>query len=77
MVRTLWRLLQTQQGLLSIAVVLFYKLGEAFSDTMFKPFLLDSGIPKSDIARWTGVYHLQDIIIMVRTPDWLRFTYVF
>ena len=31
-----------------------YKLGEALSDTMFKPFLLDRGVTAGEIARVSG-----------------------
>ena len=54
--RTLCQQMQTPAGLRTIAIVFSYKFGEAVSDNMFKPFLLDQGFTKADISLWSGVY---------------------
>ncbi|MFP2907676.1 MFS transporter [Pyxidicoccus sp. 3LFB2] len=33
-----------------------YKLGESMSDVLFKPFLVDAGIPASQILLWVGTW---------------------
>lgn len=55
-VSTLWRQVQTPGGLTTLVVVFSYKFGEAVSDNMFKPYLLDQGFTKTQISMWTGVY---------------------
>jgi PAT family beta-lactamase induction signal transducer AmpG len=53
---TLWRQVQTPGGLTTLLIVFSYKFGEAVSDNMFKPYLLDQGFSKAQISMWTGVY---------------------
>ncbi|MBI2377205.1 MAG: MFS transporter [Deltaproteobacteria bacterium] len=38
------------------AVVATYKLGESMIDSMWKPFLVDGGVPSSSIGLWVGTY---------------------
>jgi len=53
---TLWRQIQTPGGVTTLLIVFSYKFGEAVSDNMFKPYLLDQGFTKAQISMWTGVY---------------------
>ena len=53
---TLWKQIHAPGGLVTLTIVFSYKIGEAVSDNMFKPYLLDQGFTKSDISMWTGVY---------------------
>jgi len=55
-ISTLWRQVQTPGGVETLLIVLSYKFGEAVSDNMFKPYLLDQGFSKAQISMWTGVY---------------------
>ena len=53
---TLCRQIQTPGGVTTLMIVFSYKIGEAVSDNMFKPYLLDQGFSKAQILMWTGVY---------------------
>lgn len=53
---TLWKQIHAPGGLVTLMIVFSYKIGEAVSDNMFKPYLLDQGFTKADISMWTGVY---------------------
>jgi MFS transporter, PAT family, beta-lactamase induction signal transducer AmpG len=54
--RTLERAALTRSGLVVIAFIATYKLGETASDLMWKPFLLDRGFTVTDVAKVAGVY---------------------
>jgi hypothetical protein len=53
---TLWRQIQAPGGVTTLVIVFSYKFGEAVSDNMFKPYLLDQGFSTAQISMWTGVY---------------------
>jgi hypothetical protein len=55
-ISTLCRQIQTPGGATTLMIVFSYKIGEAVSDNMFKPYLLDQGFSKAQISMWTGVY---------------------
>eukprot|EP00729_Bicosta_minor_P007497 gene7497-16706_t len=41
-----------------VGLILTYKMGETLGDIMFKPLLLDLGIPAGTIGVWSGVYSM-------------------
>lgn len=55
-VRSAARSLWTRTGLWVLVIVATYKTGEAMSDVMFKPFLVDAGFTAGDIGLWVGTW---------------------
>lgn len=49
-VRPLQELLGTPSALTLLAVVLLFKIGDAFANKLFTPFMMDSGFSKTEIA---------------------------
>ena len=48
--------LRLRTGLWVLFAIATYKTGEAMSDAMFKPFLVDAGISASTIGLWVGTW---------------------
>ncbi|MEJ7733827.1 MAG: hypothetical protein WKG00_32110 [Polyangiaceae bacterium] len=43
-------------GVVMLAMVATYKLGESMADAMFKPFLVDHGFTAAQIGLWSGTW---------------------
>jgi PAT family beta-lactamase induction signal transducer AmpG len=54
--RTLRQWLEAREAWWLIAFIATYKFGESMSDTMWKPFLVDSGFAPEQIALWVGTW---------------------
>ncbi len=52
--RTLKRSLDQPGGVVLLAAVASYKLGESMADAMFKPFAIDAGFTGAQIGLWVG-----------------------
>jgi predicted MFS family arabinose efflux permease len=54
--RALLGSLRARAGVVVLAMVATYKLGESMADTMFKPFLVDRGFTAAQIGLWSGTW---------------------
>lgn len=55
---TLRRAISRPQGMWLLVFIGTYRAGESLVDAMFKPFLVDAGFTKEQLAEWLGTYGL-------------------